>query len=162
MTARVIGCRDAEAAFLGAILHLPADRTRLLLADLELEDFAVPQHRAVLVAARALATAGVAPDPIAIEGEMRRRGLEQSLTDDRNAAVFLFDLAVAAPHVTSAGHYRRIILEHRYRRRVQEAGERLAQAARSTALTDLAELVLDELRATQRHRQRTVPTKAKR
>lgn len=140
-----IGCREAEAAVLGCVLQLPADEAAVLADRLEVEDFVEPRHRAVLAAARALLLRHEPADPITVLGELRRTGLEASFTADRAAAVYLTDLLNAAPVLGSAGHYLRVVLEHRYRRRVLEAGERLQQAAGSSDLEDLHRLVATEV-----------------
>lgn len=142
-----IGSIEAEAALLGCLLHLHADGATGLVARLQVEDFTDPRHRAVLVAVAATVNGGTRPDPITVLGEMRRSGLERSMTCDRSAGVFLLDLAAAAPVVASAEHYARIVIEHRVRRRAQEAAWRLAQRAEGASLDDLKAQVLSELEA---------------
>lgn len=142
-----IGSVEAEAALLGCLLHLSADAGNELLARLQAEDFTDPRHRAVLAAVATTVHGGTRPDPITVLGEMRRQGLERSMTGDRSAGVFLLDVAAAAPVVASAQHYARIVVEHRVRRRAQEAACRLAQGAEAASLDHLKELALAELEA---------------
>ncbi len=146
-TPLAIGSIQAEAALLGCLLHMSADGAAGLVARLQPEDFTDPRHRAVLTAVAATVNGGTRPDPITVLGEMRRQGLERSMTSDRSAGVFLLDVAAAAPVVASAGHYARIVVEHRVRRRAQEAGWRLAQRAEAASLDDLKAQALAELEA---------------
>ena len=57
------------------------------------------------------------------------------------------DLAAAPLTVGSAGAYLTIILEHSWRRRTEEAGIRLQQAAGTVSVDVLADLVAEEFRA---------------
>ncbi len=146
-----IGAVEAEAAVLGAVLRLPAAAARAVVDMLEVEDFADPRHRAVLVAAQSLLGTDVPADAVTVLGELRRTGVEKCFTADRSAGVYLLDLDDAAPAPASAGHYGRIVVEHRARRRIAEAGQRLCQAAGTSALADLHALLWTELRDAERH-----------
>jgi len=150
-TSDTIGSVEAEAAVLGAVLRLPAAAARPVVDMLEVEDFADPRHRLVLVAVRALLDTGVPADHVTVLGELRRTGAEPSFTSDRSAGTFLIDLDQASPAPASAGYYARIVLEHRARRRIAEAGQRLCQAAGAAALVDLHALLSTELRDVERH-----------
>jgi len=144
VTPDTIGCPDAEAAVLGCLLRMPLHDADALAGHLEAEDFVDPRHRAVLGAVLAVVAEGVAPDPVAVLGELRRSGAERSMTADRSAGVFLADLLAAAPAVVNAGHYARVVVEHRARRRVLEAAERLGQLAGTASLVTVREVALDE------------------
>jgi len=150
-TSDTIGSVEAEAAVLGAVLRLPAAAARPTVDLLEIEDFTDPRHRAVLVAAQSLLASDVPADHVALVGELRRTGVEKCFTADRSAGVYLLDLDRAAPAPTCAGHYARVVLEHRARRRIAEAGQRLQQAAGTSALADLHALLWTELRDAERH-----------
>jgi len=145
-----IGAVEAEAAVLGAVLRLPAAAARPVVDMLEVADFTDPRHRAVLFAARALLDTGVPADHVTVLGELRRTAVEKCFTADRSAGVYLLDLDDAAPAPASAGHYGRIVVEHRARRRIAEAGQRLCQAAGTSALADLHALLWTELRDVER------------
>jgi replicative DNA helicase len=71
--------------------------------------------------------------------------------------VLLVELCQAAPCASSAGDYLRIVLEHAYRRRAQQAAARLLQAAETGSLTVLHDLVEREHRALTAHRRTTAP-----
>ena len=139
-----IGCLEAEAAVLGALMRLPLHEADELAAQLEPEDFTDPKHRVVLAALVSLLAEDVPPDPVVVLGALRRSGAEKSFTADRSAGVFLFDLLAASPAVVSAGHYARIVVEHRARRRLHEAAERLGQLAEAASLAMVREVALDE------------------
>jgi len=146
-----IGSVEAEAAALGAILRLPAAAARPVVDVLEEQDLTDPRHRAVLVAAQSLLGTDVPADAVTVLGELRRTGVEKCFTADRSAGTFLLDLDRAAPAPTCAGHYARVVVEHRARRRIAEAGQRLCQAAGTSALADLHALLWTELREAERH-----------
>lgn len=139
-----IACPEAERALIGCLLALPANEARTVLDDLRAEDLTVPALRAVVAAMRQLAAAGVHPDPITTLGELRRTGADSSIPSGQGAGPFLADLAAGAPHLGSHGHYQRVVLEHAWRRRVQQAGERIRTAAGATALADLEQVVASE------------------
>lgn len=144
MTPDTVGCPEAEAAVLGAMLRMPHTDAVALADHLEPDDFVDPRHRAVFGAVTDLLAEGVTADPVLVLGELRRSGAERSMTCDRSAGVYLTDLLAAAPAVPSAGHYARIVLEHAARRRLHEAAERLAQVAGSGSLDLVREIVQRE------------------
>jgi replicative DNA helicase len=139
-----IGCPEAEAAVLGCLLRMPHGEADALAAQLEPEDFTDPRHRVVLQAVTSLLVDGATPDPVTVLGELRRTGAERSMTCDRSAGVYLAELLAAAPAVVNAGHYARVVVEHRARRRLHEAADRLAQAAGTVSLDTVREVALDE------------------
>lgn len=141
-----IACSEAESAVLGALLLLGA-KGATVATSIEVEDLADPRHRAVLGCVHTLLAAGIAPDQVAVLGELRRSGAARSMTADRSAGVFLADLVAAVPAPASAGHYARIVREHSARRRVAEAACRLDQLAGTAGLDVLTETVAAELRA---------------
>ncbi len=131
----MIASPAAEAAFLGCLLQTRAATvTRGYLAQVEDGDFAGTGHVAVLTAMRTLVAAGQPVDPITVEGQLRRSGVEAAMTADKRAAVFLVDLLAAPPSVGTVGHYLQIVLEHRVRRTIETAGLRLQQVAESSSL----------------------------
>jgi replicative DNA helicase len=148
----------AEAAVLGCLLRADRQHAAALLGAFMDEDLTVPQHRHVAAAARVLLKQGCPVDPVTVLGQLRRQGTENARTDNRDAGVLLVELCQAAPSVTNAGHYLRVVLEHTYRRRAQQSAARLLQAAETGSLTALHELVDCEHRAlTEAHRRtRTV------
>ena len=148
----------AEAAVLGCLLRTTSEHAAALLGAFVDEDLTVPQHRHVAAAARALLEQGHPVDSVTVLGQLRRQGTENARTANRDAAVFLVELCQAAPSVSSAGHYLRIVLEHTYRRRAQQAATRLLQAAETGPLTALHDLVEHEHAAlTAAHRRTTAP-----
>ena len=144
MSTTTVGCLEAEAATLGALMRLPLHEADELAAQLEPEDFTDPRHRVVLAAFVSLLAEDVEPDPVTVLGELRRTGAERSMTCDRSAGVFLADLLEASPAAVNAGHYARVVIEHRARRRLSEAAERLGQLAEASSLETVREVVLDE------------------
>ncbi len=124
----MIGCAEAEAAFLGACLLAPM-RAATALTDVVEDDFVDPRHRVVFAAMVELVERGIPTDPVTVLGHLRRTGQGSPFTANRNPGVFLADLAAAAPLPACVQHYRTVVLEHALLRRAHEAGERLQQAA---------------------------------
>lgn len=142
-----IGCAEAEAAVLGCLLRMGRADAAGLSDQLEPEDFADPRHRAVFHAVTTLVLDATAPDPVTVLGELRRTGAERSMACDRSAGVFLVDLLAGAPAVVNGGHYARVVVEHRARRRLAEAADRLGQLAGTVPFPTVREVALDELTA---------------
>ena len=142
----MIGCREAEAALLGACLLAPP-RALDVLSGLVEDDFTDPRHQVTFAAMCGLVDRGVPPDPVTTLGHLRSTGRLRPFTTDRDPGVFLADLASATPLPTSARHYRQIVLEHALRRRAHQAGERIQQAAEAEDYTVLLEVLDGEHRA---------------
>jgi len=138
-----LGCVEAERALLGACLLAPTSAGRLL-EDLVEDDFTDPRHRLVFTAVQALVAQGAPPDPVTVLGILRARGQQQPFTADRDAGTYLVDLAGSCPLPASGPWYRRVVLEHAWRRRVLEAGQRLIQRAGTGTLDELSAAVRDE------------------
>ena len=159
----VLGEPLAEAAVLGCLLRATPPQATGLLELLRDDDFTVPQHAHVAAAARALLAQGSPVDPVTVLGQLRRQGTEDARTASRDAGVLLIELCQAAPCTSNAGHYARVVLEHAYRRRAQQAGVRLLQAAASGSLEDLHALAQAEHTAlAAAHRRATRPSPAAR
>lgn len=125
---------DAEAALLGAALHAPRQAARLL-ADLTTGDLADPAHRAVLAAIRAVLANGAPPDPALVLAAYNRgqhHGAPAHLF-----AITVHDCLAAAGTPGAETHYRRAVLEARWRRDAITAATRIHHAAETAPLTDL-------------------------
>ena len=81
-----------EAALLGCLLQTTAAHARQVLARLAEQDWSVPQHAHVAQAIRALLEDGVPVDPVTVLGQLRRQGLENAQTANRDAGVLLIEL----------------------------------------------------------------------
>ena len=134
----------AEAAALGCVLRGGPDVARKVLSQLTADDWTVPVHAHVAAAASVLLSDGEPVDPVTVLGQLRRRGLENARTASRDAGVLLIELCQGAPATSSAQHYVRIVLEHSYRRRAQQAAIRLLQTAETGSLTDLSAVIARE------------------
>jgi replicative DNA helicase len=139
-----IGCTEAEAALLGALL-LSGDPQRIAAGRVDVDDFAEPRHRVMLGAIRGLHAAGRPVDPITVLGQLRTSGVASSFTGSRSAGVFIADVAAACPIPANADYYAAIVLEHSARRRIREAALRLEQASGTSGLDALSAMVLEEL-----------------
>jgi replicative DNA helicase len=141
----LIACPEAERALLGCALLAPAQAAQIL-AGVDRDDFTDTRCQAVHQAMRALVDAGAPPDPVVVLGYLRANGLAPSIARSRDPGAWLHDLAEAAPTPSSSGHYRRILLEHTYRRAIAAAAVRWAQVAHTEPLLD-CDQALDELHA---------------
>jgi replicative DNA helicase len=141
----MIGHPEAECALLGCLMSGSPLLTIGFSRQLEPEDFASAKNRAVLAAIRSLVDGGQPVDPITVLGEMRRSGLESSMSADKSAGVYIAELFASVPVQASAGHYLLLVLEHRVRREVERVGTKLEQAASSSALDDLRDLARGEV-----------------
>jgi replicative DNA helicase len=144
----------AEAAVLGCVLLGGPGVARDVLHRLSSEDWTVPVHAHVAAAATVLLERREPIDPVTVLGQLRRQGIEDARTASRDAGVLLVELCQAAPCTSSARHYLRIVLEHSYRRRAQQAAVRLLQASETGSLSELTTVVAREHAALTRCRQR--------
>ena len=147
MSPEQIGCAEAERALLGCLLRLPAGEVLRVAQRLTVEDLTDPANRVLLGATVAVAVAGHDPDPALVVLELRRRGCEHSFTSHQGAGAYALDVFMSAGVPAAVDGYLLGVLEHSYRRRVQEAGVRLQQAADGHSLPDLHELVGEQTAA---------------
>lgn len=139
-----LACPEAESAYLGCLMRLPhhlAADGAALLDDSDLTD---PVHRLVLAGIRAALAEGVDPDPVTVLGALNRIGLAGRFLADRCAAVVVAEVYAAPPVPAASAHYRRVVQEAAWRRRVVEAATRLTQVAGTASTDALAELVRSE------------------
>ena len=102
----------AEAAVLGCLLQTTATHARQITVRLTEQDWSVPQHAHVAQANCALLEGGAPVDPVTVLGQLRRQGLENAHTANRDAGVLLIELCHTAPTIASAGYYTQIVLKH--------------------------------------------------
>ena len=159
LTESELGEPLAEASVLGCLLRSTRQHATALLAALAEEDLTVPQYRHVLSAARVLLEQGHPIDPVTVLGQLRRQGTDSPRTTSRDLGVVLVELCQAAPSIGNASHYLRIVLEHSYRRRTQQAAARLQQAAETGSLTDLTAVITREHAALTRSARRIGATR---
>lgn len=141
----IVACVEAERALLSCVLALPYPDALELVESLEAQDFTDPRLQDVLASSRRILAGGERPDAITVLGDLQREGLAPAFSANREAGSYLVDLAAAAPSVGSGGHYRRIVVETAWRRRVQEAGGRLQQIAGASALADVEQVLASEV-----------------
>lgn len=141
----MIGSVEAEQAFLGCLLQIKGDFLRLLVTQAEAGDFTDPRHAAVHTVMLQLHEERQPLDPVTVLGQLRRSGLERSMTADRDAGVFLADLMDATPTVGNVGYYLTILLEHRVRRECARLAERMTQAAEHEDLDVLRKVMHSDL-----------------
>lgn len=142
-----IGCVEAEAAFLSVLLQLRGEHLLgSLLRQVRDDDLSEPRNRSVLAAARAVHGRGEPVDPVTVLGELRRSGLEQSMTSDREAGVYLADL-LPIGNPGSVGAYVDVLLEHSLRRDIVTLGQRMVQVAGTADLDTVRSVIREGLPA---------------
>ena len=118
----------AEQAVLGAML-MSAAETVNCLALLDAGDFYRPAHQVIFAAIAAMASAGEPVDALTV-----RDRLEASRDLARTGgALYLHTLTASVPSTANAAYYARIVRDKAIRRRLLEAGHRIAQMALSAA-----------------------------
>jgi replicative DNA helicase len=139
---------EAERATLGGVLVKPAvfDAVK---ATLTTGDFLLPAHREIFEAMVALAERGMPIDVVALEVELKNRGMLGRL---ENGAAYLTEMAAAVPTAENIAHYARIVLDKSTKRRLiasctdlisraqgdSEADELLAEAREEVAKIELS------------------------
>jgi hypothetical protein len=118
----------AEQAVLGAMILSAAAAERCLSA-LTADDFYRPAHQVIFAGIRTLVRAGEPADAITLMARLQDAG------DLRAAggAPYLHTLIASVPTVAQAAHYAQIVRDRAVRRRLLEAGCRIAQMAREGA-----------------------------
>lgn len=134
----------AESAVLGCLLNASLSVARDLVALLVSEDFTEPRHRAVFDAVRLCVQEGTAPDPVVVLARLREQSEVVMDSASSSAGPFLVGLMQSAPSLGSGNHYAKAVLRDSFRRRVRQAGERLAQAAGSGSVDALLDLMRQE------------------
>jgi len=137
---------DAGRATVGALLVLPVRECAALLEVVRDDDPDDPRLRVVLELVRELVAEGRSPDPVAVlahaqaSGRVRRGELTA-------VALLLTELVSvdACPLPAAAGWYAAGLVESSVRRRVSEAVVRLGDAADSSPVEGLVEVVHSEL-----------------
>jgi replicative DNA helicase len=145
---------DAEAAFLGAVLHLPAPVALEALEPITAEDFADPRLSILADVCRQLAVDGVAPDPVAVLAYVRRNAVMTGVEAVHGVTLLIDETYGGCPLPASVGWYRLAVLDAALRRRCAELAARIGQAADHDSLDSLIELVDAEASAVQALRNR--------
>jgi replicative DNA helicase len=145
---------DAEAAYVGALLHLPAEAALDALGFTAAEDFADRRLSIVAAVCRDLAARGVPPDPTAVLTHIRAEAIVTGADALRSLALLLADLYIAVPIPASVRHYAAGVLDAALRRRCSELAIRVGQAAERDSLDSLLVLIGTELAAVREVRQR--------
>ena len=127
---------EAEAAVLGVALNGRPE----VLRGLQSHDFCEPRHRDVFETLTRMFAAGDSVDPVSVLGRMRRDG-NAPTTADRGPALWLGNLYRAAPTPGAGALYRRQLVDASGRRRIAEAGMRVAQAAATDSVLSFSQLV---------------------
>lgn len=128
---------DAEMAVLGGMLlskHAIAEAAETLDGG----EFYKPAHEQIFTAILGLYADGQPADPVTVSAELARRGDLARV----GGAPYLHTLMGCIPTAANAGWYAAIVREHAVRRRIIEAGTRIAQMGWETDdATDLAAII---------------------
>ncbi len=137
----MIPTTDPERALVGAVLYLPADAAARVLDLFRDEDLTDPRLYVVAEVIRQLTDAGIRPDPTTVLAHARATGTVSRADAAQEFALLLHELFAECPVPASARFYAVAVLNEAIRRRVTEAGVRLAQAAAGDSLESLLALV---------------------
>lgn len=143
----IIVTTDAAEAFLGAVLHQDRLFAGAFLRRVTEDDLADPRHRAIFRLAVDLVNRGEAPDPTAVFAEAQRRGDIHGEQRSSALSKLLIDLFTRCPIPNAGDHYAIAVLDGSLRRRILQAGQRLAQVAEESGLEDAMTVVERELQA---------------
>jgi replicative DNA helicase len=132
---------DAEAAFIGAVMHLPAPAATTALGLVPGEDFADPRLAIVADVCRDLAARGTAPDPTAVLAHVQANAVVTGADAVRSLSLLLADLYGTVPTPASVGWYRVAVLDGALRRRCRMLATRVAQAAEGETIESLLALI---------------------
>lgn len=119
---------EAEAGVLGAVLYQP-DALTALAPLVKVDDFYLEKHRQIFVAMLDCQSSRTPADPRLVGAKLRDR---QTL-DGVGGYAYLAHLTAEAPISSHAEHYARIVAGHATRRRLIEAGGKIAALGYATA-----------------------------
>lgn len=136
----------AEHAVVGALLWAASGTAREILALVRDTDFADPRCGFVVGVVRSLHAAGQPHDTAAVVVHVRSRGLLGPGAPRVNLALFLHELAAAAPAAPEGPWWAGKVVEQAARRRVEAAAKELLRIARSGAVGELEMVVRRESR----------------
>jgi replicative DNA helicase len=140
-TDRYLAALDAEAAFVGAVMHQPAPAALDALSLVKSEDFADLWLSVVADACRELAGRGIAPDPTAVLAHIRASAVVTGSDAIRSLSLLLAELYGTVPTPASVRWYRLAVLDGALRRWVEQMAARLGQAAENESIDSLLPLV---------------------
>jgi replicative DNA helicase len=132
---------DAEAAFVGALLHQSAAIASEALRLVVVEDFADLRLSVLADVCRRLAEAGVAPDPVTVLAHVRRHAIVTGAEAIRGFSLLLFEIYRSVPVPSNWRHYLAAVLDTALRRRVQMMAARLGQATERDSLDSVLPLI---------------------
>ncbi len=138
---RYLAALDAEAAFIGALLHQPAPAALDALSLVQAADFADLRLSVVADACRELAACGITPDPAAVLAYVRAQAIVTGADAIRSLSLLLAELYGTVPTPASVAYYRLAVLDGALRRRVEMMAARLGQAAERDSIDSLLPLV---------------------
>ncbi len=141
---------NPEAAFVGALLHMPvpmASQALDLVHDDDLGDYV---NQRIVTVIRLLVADGVAPDPVAVLARARADGIASGEVATKAIAERLADLYVSVPTPASWRFYALGTIDDALRRRCAALGSRVMQAAESCGLDVLIDVLDAECRTVRR------------
>lgn len=118
---------EAEEAVLGAVLYQP-DVLTSVAPLVQVDDFYLEKHRTIYTAMLDCATARTPADPRLVGARLKER---QAL-DVSGGYAYLAHLTAEAPIASHAEHYARVVAGHGTRRRLIDAGGKIAALGYAT------------------------------
>jgi replicative DNA helicase len=136
---------DAEVAFVGSLLHLPARTAADALALVTPEDFGDPQVAVIADVCHRLAASGIDPDPVAVLAYARRHGVLTGVDATRAAALLIAEVYAACPVPAAWRVYAAAVLDESLRRRCTVLATRVGQCAEGGSIDALLALIGTEI-----------------
>lgn len=149
---------NAERAYIGALLLLPAAPAAAAAALVGPPDLEDPRMRVVMQLVRDVTARGVAPDPVVCLSHARASGAVTTAHAITALAGLLHELYAECPLPASVAYYAVAVLDESLRRRCVELGERIRQAGESASLAELVRVVGAEVHAVVQLRNRRAAT----
>ncbi|MDP9459404.1 MAG: hypothetical protein M3Q22_03850 [Actinomycetota bacterium] len=144
----------AEPAFIGSLLHMPRSMASEALGLVLDDDLADYLHQLIVTVIRRLVAEGSAPDPVAVLARARADGVVTGSTAVQAMASRLHDLYASVPTPASWRLYALGTVDDALRRQCITLGDRVAQAAESSALDVLIDVLDAECRSVRRLHER--------
>ncbi len=140
----------AEEAFVGALLHMQVPTAKEALDLIHEHDLADYLHEQIVTVARLLVADNIPPDPAAALVRARADGIVSGGAAIQAFAQRMADLYAAVPTPCSWRYYANGVIDEALRRRCVEMAARVAQAAETSSLDVLIDLLDAECRLVRR------------
>ncbi|SEP02805.1 DnaB-like helicase N-terminal domain-containing protein [Trujillonella endophytica] len=141
---------DAESAFVGAVLHMPAPLAGQALDLVHDDDLGDYMHGLIVTTMRRLVAERIAPDPAVVLARARADGIVTGSVAVSAFALRLAELFGSVPTPASWRSYALGTIDDALRRSCIALGDRVRQAAEGSALDVMVDILDAECRTVRR------------